>query len=633
MCGICGIIDPRAQKESTRKTVEQMNEALFHRGPDEGGSYSDDQCALAMRRLAIIDLSTGTQPIFSQDGNLCIFMNGEIYNFRELRSDLEKKGHQFHTNSDTEVVLQLYQAVGKATPEFLKGMFAFCIYDKRERSWFFARDRFGEKPFFYTYRNGRFTFSSELFSLLEDENVERILDEESLGYYLTTTLVPEPRTLFKGIKALPQGHWMFFQNGEITIRSYFKVGKRNGVVLKNVDECVEHIRPYLRNAVKRQLVSDVPVGAFLSGGIDSSTVVCHMQELRDQPVQTFTVKFDEAGYDESPIAREVAEKMGTDHCEIRIPTTEFTEDLFWMILRHVGHPFADSSAIPSYFITREIRKFVTVALSGDGGDEVFAGYPTYSWWQQIDRLKQWPELMQLSLRGAAGIIHNFPWAKSQRLTRRIRKATDISLGQEGRIGIGIHRMYSKVDLEKLLIRKPDWNLSEMADEEKEKSDALTRALAYRIRHNLPLDMLTKVDRMSMANSLEVRAPFLDPDLYEAAAAIPSQFLMMQGQGKYIIRKLMEEKLPASVFNHPKTGFSIPLHRYMNDAFQKLATEHTVRHPLMRSLFKQKAVQEVIRRGISQKGDGSSSVYQSSHQLWSLMQLGGWMTYYNISDAS
>lgn len=626
MCGICGIISTQFDLENGNQIVSEMNDAIRHRGPDEDGRFEDEYCNLAMRRLSIIDLTGGKQPIYNSDKSIVAFLNGEIYNYRELKTDLEREGVAFYSKSDTEVLPHLYQKYGDQFISMLKGMFTFCIYDVREKRWLFARDRFGEKPFYYHYKAGYLTYSSEIDSLLKNSEVPRILNNGALPYYLSNTFVPEPETLFRDIYSLPPGHYMVYQSGNINITSYFEPNYIKDKSLKTEEDCVEYLNPILKNAVKRQMVSDVPIGAFLSGGIDSSTIVANMQEYSDKPIKTFTVRFDDAKYDESPIAREVAQMLGTDHHELTIQNRTFSEDIFWKIINHVGLPFPDSSAIPSFLISKEIRKFVSVALSGDGGDELFAGYPFYQWWQKVYNLRIIPQFIG---NFASDTFTSVGWNQQPKI-RQILRGIEANAGTANEIGARMSILFDPLEISQLIPNyKHSFERLSNFPAESDSWSIMNKSMYYRLKHDLPLDMLTKVDRMSMANSLEVRAPFLDPDLFDASTKIPDMFLIRQKKGKDIIRKIMKNRLPDSVFNHPKTGFSIPLHHYMNQIFEKLCQDLILNNNAMLRLFDEKALNFFVARGLSQKKDKELTAYRSSHQVWSLLQLGGWLKEYNV----
>ena len=624
MCGICGIISNN-DKLNRENQVQEMNQAIIHRGPDDSGFFSDNNCSLAMRRLSIIDLKSGKQPIYSNSKKLLIFFNGEIYNYLELKVDLRRKGYIFHSDSDTEVVVNLYECYGIEMLKMLKGMFAFCIYHIDLKKYFFARDRFGEKPLFYYHANGSFYFSSEINSLLKSKEVPRILNKNYLGVYLSRSFIPDPFTLFKGIKSLPPGHYLILTSESIQITSFFSVSFKTDKTIKSIEDATSFIRPFLENAVQRQMISDVPIGAFLSGGIDSSSIVALMQKFSSNPIKTFNVKFQTLGYDESKIAKKVSEKIGTDHHEILIENNGFKEEQFWKILKHVGLPFPDSSAIPTDFVTAAISKEVKVALSGDGGDELFAGYDFFDWYTSINKLKRVP----LFLRQSSNIFFSYINKSflGNNSLRKIEKALYISSFDSEEMLEEIHALFDLRELKNI------YPASKIIDESNKdlsfNGSLIQRAIKYRLNFDLPLDMLVKVDRMSMSNSLEVRAPFLDPDLFDASTMIPDSFLRKSGLGKIVLRDIMKDTLPYEVFNHPKSGFSIPMHDFKNTAFRKLAI-NLLNKDYMKELFNPLALDLILEIGLNDNHDNfSGSIYRKTHQLWSLMMLSGWIKEFDV----
>lgn len=627
MCGICGIIDENLDQDVRSAKVGRMNAAITHRGPDEDGVYSDNYCSLAMRRLSIIDLSTGKQPIYANDQSSLIFFNGEIYNYVDLKADLIAKGFVFDTTSDTEVIINLYQCYGLAMLAMLRGMFAFCIYDIKKHKYIFARDRFGEKPFFYYHEDGKFVFSSELNSLMISGEVPKKLSHSLLGVYLQRSFVPEPFTLFEGVRTLPPGYYMVFHKGQVEIAPYFNVVYKADSTIKTVQEAGEFVRPFLENAVKRQMVSDVPIGAFLSGGIDSSTVVALMQRFSENKVKTFNVKFQTTGYDESRIAKKVAAKIGTEHHEILVENNSFTEEQFWKILRHAGTPFPDSSAIPTDLVTGAIVKHVKVALSGDGGDELFGGYTVFDWFSSVSKLKKIPSVLTMSTVAAVEFINNCGIGGNK--LRRAAKALRVAELKPLDILREMHAMFDRFETAALYSQPSSFTDATIPLEFNNLSD-LRKAMFYRVKYDLPLDMLIKVDRMSMSNSLEVRNPFLDPDLFDASCALPDKFLRKNGTGKLVIREIMKDELPKEVFDHPKTGFSIPLHDFKNESFKKLARNLVLEQPYMDQLFNREALIRIVSSGLNDMEDSNTgTIYRKTHQLWSVMMLSGWIKMYDV----
>lgn len=637
MCGICGLAT-HVLGEELPNVLQAMNALLVHRGPDDQGIYVHEQHGVAMRRLSIIDVAGGHQPIFNENGRYAIVFNGEIYNFPELREGLLKQNHQFQTNSDTETILHLYEEKKEKTPLYLKGMFAFCIYDKEERSFFLARDRFGEKPlYYYNHPRKGFVFSSEIRSLLACPFVPRVLNLEALGYYLRMGYVPAPLTMIADVCVLRPGHWLYWQEGEVRIRPYYHINYTPDSALDNEADAIDAIRDTLRQAVKRQSISEVPLGAFLSGGIDSSTVAACLQSISPDPIKTFNVKFEEAGYDESPIARQVAERLGTKHHEIVIPNVSFVLDDFWRIVEHVGLPFLDTSAIPTYIISKQIRNHVTVALSGDGGDEMFAGYTLFQWAIKVNKLRQIPLPVLRLGKNLTGWMSQLPGLSQIAALRRVRRGLMSASVTEKLMPVAIQtlfepdeifRMTSHPQIQSVALGElPLYtNLPPEADE----WTPLRRLMYLRLKNNLHDDMLVKVDRMSMATSLEVRAPMLDVDLAELSMRLPDKHLIRGSVGKFILRQAFRDTLPLSVFSHPKSGFSIPLHKFQNTAYRELANDLLLKSSGIMSLFSLPERKKILMRGINQKKDmAGHSVYRASHQLWGLMQLAAWGDRFNI----
>lgn len=631
MCGIAGIISiSDSLSDGAQETVREMNEVLIHRGPDAEGYFHDEHCALAMRRLSIIDLPGGNQPAWNEVNNVAVFFNGEIYNYREIRESLLKNGHQFRSQSDTEVLAHLYEEYKEGMVSRLKGMFAFCIYDIAKRVFFFARDRFGEKPLYFHVGNNELSFSSEIRSLLRNRRIERKLNKEALPYYFRTSLIPEPMTLLEGVESLPAGNWMKIEAGSVKVQSYFEIDYSTESDVQTKEQAVETIRPMLSNAVLRQMGSDVPLGAFLSGGIDSSTMVALLQENSMKQIQTFNVKFENTEYDESPVAKKVAEYCGTDHHEIVLPNMAFDPDDFWRIIDHVGMPFRDSSAIPTHMISREIGKHVKVAISGDGGDEVFAGYAVFDWYQKVISAKRLPaSVRQIALAGLAAARKVSPGSNS---LRQLARGLETSMLPNAVIPISLSQLNRESEINALLNDPQDFSLPLLSAwlENSDHWSDLRKIMYYRMKHTLTSNMLVKVDRMSMANSIEVRAPFLDPDLFDAMSTMPDKFLMSGGIGKLLLREMMKDRLPREVFDHPKQGFNIPLHSFQNDQFEALARELLFESKVGLELFNQKEIMRVLDSGLQAESNGETSVFQSTHKLWMLMQFLGWMKRFKVS---
>jgi asparagine synthase (glutamine-hydrolysing) len=590
-----------------------------------------------MRRLSVIDLEGGHQPIANEDDTIWVVLNGEIYNYRELRRSLrDTRRHQFRSQSDTEVVIHLYEEAGVEMLPQLNGMFALCLVDQRRKRVLLARDRFGEKPLFYSISGGILWFASEIGSLVNAPGIARRVNLPAMQSYLENGLVTGPETAFDGILELRPGCWLQAENGNVETGRWARLKPVRIDPRADEMDIAAQLRETLLTVVRRQLVADVPVGAFLSGGIDSSTVVAAMTRATHSPVKTFTARFEHAPYDESPVAREVARHLGTEHHEIDVPNRGFDRDDLLRVVRHIGQPFSDSSAIPTYFVCREIRRHVKVCLSGDGGDETFAGYPLFNWVLRCDRLAAL--MPRRVLRGvssvvraasATGLGRRFPGLRS------VWRATDAAAVPADTRLQRISRLFDDEELQALL-RVP--HISPVQGNVKLElggaSDSRLRALmSLRTHGSLCNDMLVKVDRMSMAASLEVRAPMLDSEVVNFAAGLPDNLLINKGVGKYILRRAVKDWLPDTVFEHPKAGFSIPLHMYQNEAYHSAANDLLLsnRIPLVRELFETKSLAEFVNRGLSQSHDTAErSVYRSSHQLWALMNLAAWADEFRVS---
>lgn len=624
MCGIVGIISSEILKSTRDEILYKMNQDIHHRGPDEDGLYSDDYLSLGMKRLSIIDLKTGKQPIYSNNGEYLIFFNGEIYNYLELREELISDGYVFKTNSDTEVIINLYQKEGVRMIPRLRGMFAFCIYNLITKEIVIARDRFGEKPLFYTHQNNKFIFASEPKAILNTGLIDKKINEELIPVYLNRSFVPDPFTLIRDVYSLSPGSYLAFNNQSIEIVNYFQPQYTVNTSIATIDDAVDFINPFLKKAVQRQMISDVPLGAFLSGGIDSSSVVALMQQNTSKPIKTFTVKFESKGYDESVIARKVSERLNTEHHEIVLKNKNFSKEIFWKIIDHVGLPFPDSSAIPTDQITSEIVKQVTVAVSGDGGDEVFGGYTLFDWYLKLNRLSSLPSSVKYFIEKGLQVANGLNISNNK--LRQFSKALKISKLDNYKQLVEMQALFESEEVEKLC-KVELKNFYEIPKGFNELS-LLRKAMLYRLKYNLPLDMLVKVDRMSMSNSLEVRAPLLDHDLFDAAAQLPEKFIRENGVGKLILRNAMKNILPEEVFNHPKSGFSIPLHDFQNEEFVSLASDLLLNNERILKYFNKDVLQSIFNDGLI-KTNKDGTVYRKSHQLWSMMMLSGWMLHFDI----
>ncbi len=556
MCGIAGIVDMSGRAPVDADCLRRMTDRLFHRGPDDVGYLVERRVGLAIRRLSIIDLSTGQQPIHNEDKSLSVVFNGEIYNYRELRAELQAKGHRFATTSDTEVLVHLYEEHRERCVERLRGMFAFAIWDRPGQALFLARDRLGIKPLYYTETPRGFVFASELKAIAQHPLVPRRVCPEGLVAYLQYGYVPEPLSILEGVRRLPPGHTMTVRDGSLGApRRYWEsTGFFRSVTGPSRDGeagAAEALWAYLESAVRSHLVSDVPVGAFLSGGVDSSAVVAIMAQATGVPVKTFSVGFRESGYNELPYARRVAESLGTEHHELLVEPRDL--GVLEEVLAAVDEPFADASAIPTYLVSRLARRHVKVVLSGDGGDELFAGYDRYV----VDHRRR-----HLGFLGDAGL-----GGALRVLSAALPEGAP---GKNYLYNLSLPRLERYLDSISLFPARQMADLLEPAVIPHSESpfatalalgnglDPLSRLQDLDLNTYLPGDILTKVDRMSMANSLEARVPLLDHPLVEFACGLPADLRLRAGQTKHLLKRTLRGRVPEEVFTRPKQGFGVPL---------------------------------------------------------------------------
>ena len=556
MCGIYGVFgsDPAGCADGT--TLRRMAAALVHRGPDGGGVHRDRQVGFGMCRLSIIDLKTGNQPMSNEDGSVWVVFNGEIYNYRELTSQLLAKGHRFATAADTEVLVHLYEDLGAGLVDQLRGMFAFAIWDGRQRSLLLGRDRLGIKPLFYAATPDGVVFASELKALVVSPWVQRGLDPAAVHSYLQYGYVPDPQSILRGVTKLPPGHTALVRNGRAdTPRRYWTSTPffRTTAPARRESDLADELLERLGDAVQSHLVSDVPVGAFLSGGVDSSTVVGLMAAAGHGAVKTFAVGFEGDSASELPHARRVAQWYGTEHHELSVAPGDL--ELLAQLLASLDEPFADPSSIPTYLVARLARQHVKVVLSGDGGDEIFAGYDRY----RVERRRQrlaWlasPRVGPL-VRGASRLL---PEA-----TPGTRYLYNVSLPAMARYVDGLSVFPPRALRDLLLDEVGAPDAFEAVAGEGRDLDSLSRLQDFDLRTYLPGDILTKVDRMTMANSLEARVPLLDHPLVEFACALPPALRMRGVTTKYLLKRLLRGRVPPDVLSRPKQGFDPPLHTWL-----------------------------------------------------------------------
>lgn len=626
MCGIAGIVDLRG-RHVEQNIARRMCERLRHRGPDVEGFHFGPGVALGHRRLSIIDLAGGGQPMSNEDGTVWIIFNGEIYNFAELRGPLEARGHRFTTHSDTEAIVHAYEEYGERCVDHLRGMFAFAIWDAPRRRIFAARDRLGKKPFFYARTGDHFVFASELQGLLAHPGVARELDPIALDDYLTYGYVPPPRTIFRGVFKLPPAHTLSLdlaQNEHTPtaphIKRYWQLRYEPKETLSE-SEAVERLADGLTEAVRLRMIADVPLGALLSGGIDSSVVVAVMSGLSTRPVKTFSIGFEEQAFNELPYARLVAERYKTEHHELVVRPNAM--EVLPTLVRHYGEPFADSSAVPSYYVAQMTRQHVTVALNGDGGDECFAGYERYLGTLLAEKYQRLPWLVRRGvIEPVASLIPgSLPRRSRLRQAKRFLEAASNSVADRYLSWVTYFSSKHKKNLYTEHFQR------ELAGHVAERwhrdmfdaatGDTLDRVLAVDVKSYLPHDLLVKMDIATMANSLEARSPFLDHKVMEFAARLPRNLKVRGRTLKYLLRKYAERLLPPAAMNRRKMGFGVPVGEWMRGEMRPLLEDTLLsKRAIQRGYFQPDA----IRRFIGEHVEGR---HDHSFRLWSLLWLELW----------
>lgn len=581
MCGLTGIFRYQNREVVPQDLVRRMNDTIIHRGPDDEGVFTGPGIGLGFRRLSIIDVAGGHQPVPNEDSTIWVMLNGEIYNYLELRQELIAKGHRFATRSDTETIAHLYEELGEGCFARLRGMFAIVIWDERQRTLLLARDRVGKKPLFYALSREQILFGSELKALLAADGFSREIDREGLCDYFSLGYVPAPKTIYRAVRKVRPGHYLIVSDDRVRESCYWDISFAE-VDARTEDQWCELLRHELCEATRIRLMSEVPLGAFLSGGIDSSSVVSMMTHLMKRPVTTCSIGFEEKEFNEADFARQVARHFHSEHHEqfVRPNAVEILDRLVW----HYDEPFADSSAIPTYYVSKVARQYVTVALGGDGGDESFAGYRRYILDQFENNLRRYvPAALRRTVFGPLGEWYPaLPWAP--RVFRA--KATFQSLSRDPLEGYFNTVSYFRPG-EKRRLFTPEFQKSlggyDSIDVLREHynragtKDPLSRIQYVDIKTYLTDDILTKVDRASMAVSLEVRAPLLDHKLMEQVARVPSSLKLRGGSGKYILKKAVEPLLPHDTIYRKKQGFAIPLGRWFRGELRELAENSLFSH--------------------------------------------------------
>jgi asparagine synthase (glutamine-hydrolysing) len=617
MCGIAGIVDSRPGARVMESTIHRMCDRIVYRGPDDEGLFVKDGAGLGMRRLSIIDLAGGHQPVFNEDRSVWIVFNGEIYNFPDLRPQLEAKGHRFCTHSDTEVIVHLYEEMGADCVQKLRGMFAFAIYDERKRKLLLARDRMGKKPLHYAVENGCLWFGSEIKSILEAAPELAEVNTPALWQYMYLGYVPDPLTAFECIHKLPPGHVLEFEHGNVKVRQYWDLPQYSIHRPRNEEECLEEMEHRLEEAVRVRLISDVPLGAMLSGGTDSSVVVALMARASAGPVKTFSIGFRQVDFNEAEYARTVAEKFGTDHHELILDPN--VVETLEVLTRSLEEPFGDSSMLPTYYVAQLARRHVTVALSGDGGDELFAGYERYRV-HLHDRSHSMPEWVGKFYRR---VIH--PLLPYQTPGRNLAYSLALPWQERYLEGITIQSFIREMKLltpefcaRALQNGNDSLHVLRTYLDKAPACDALSQVLYLDTKTYLAGDILTKIDRMSMLTSLEARCPILDHEFVEWISSLSPEWKMRGAHQKYIFRKLAERiGVPREVLYRKKQGFALPLLHWMRNELKPLVLDVLLdQRALQRGYFEEKGLRRLLDEHFQERRDHSARIWRFLvFELW------------------
>ncbi len=626
MCGICGQVSCDRRQQINEDLIHRMADVIAYRGPDESGVYVNGHVGLGHRRLSIIDLSTGQQPMSNARQDLWLVYNGEIYNFRELRQDLEKRGYRFNTTSDTEVLIHLYDEYGTACVNELRGMFAFAIWDVRRQRLFLARDRIGQKPLFYRETDDCISFASEIKSLLQDPAYSASINLTAMHHYLTYQYIPPPDTMFQGILKLPPAHTLVYEGGKTRVERYWDL-RYIPKVQMNEHDMEEHLDALIHESVKLRMISDVPIGAFLSGGIDSSLIVAIMSQYADKPVKTFSIGFQEDEFNELPYAQVVAQRYNTEHHEyiVEPDAVDILPKLVW----HFDEPFGDSSAIPTYYVSQMTSQHVKVALNGDGGDESFAGYLRYlgytfgRYYQRIPKIVRTHGITPfLALFNPEG--NSLPPALRKNL-RRLKFLNDLS--QEPR-----ERQYARFMTIFPNALKTELYCHEVAQQfhrhdsleymfeyfHTDHTDHFTDAMLFSdVMTYLPGALLVKVDRTTMAHSLEGRSPFLDHILMEFAASLPANSKLHGTTLKFLLKKIGAKWLPQQILSRRKQGFGVPLERWFRHELRDMVHDTLASSAFVQAgIFKQAVIDRIIH-------EHHTGIQRHQYRIWLLLNLELW----------
>ncbi|MDB9314654.1 asparagine synthase (glutamine-hydrolyzing) [Spirulina sp. CS-785/01] len=628
MCGICGVVYADPERPVHGKLIEMMSASLVHRGPDQGGQYIQENVGLGSRRLSIIDLDGGQQPIHNEDQTIWVVFNGELYNYRELTRSLTRRGHKFYTETDTEVLVHAYEEFGGEFLEYLNGMFAFALWDSRHQRLILGRDRMGIKPLYYTLHDNALIFGSELKTLLTYPQLPRNIDLTALNEYLSFEYIPTPRTILQNVFKLPPGHGLRYQQGQLKTWQYWDINlaRSENITPKPVQDYEQELIKVLTEAVQKEMVSDVPVGVLLSGGLDSSTIAAIMAKIAPNPVKSFSIRFDDPSFDESNYARQVADHLKTEHYELTL-TPKLTLDLVPQLAKVLDEPLGDSSILPTFLLSQFTRHHVKVALGGDGGDELFGGYSTL----QAHRLVEYYEGLLPSVvrhRMIPWIVDRLPVSfddiSFDFKLRRFIAGRGIPIIMRHHQWLGSYTVPQKRQLLQPWTQLQEKDTYQVAFEHQQSSqaqDALNQLLYCDLKLYLEGDILPKVDRASMANSLEVRVPFLNHTLVEYVAQMPHSLKLRGFTTKYILRRTMQDYLPTPILNRKKKGFNMPVAKWLTKELRPLVEEMLSPSRLQREgFFNADYVQQLLQEHMSGKADHRKLI-------WTLLVFELWYEYW------
>ena len=619
MCGIAGIVD--FAHGTDPDVLERMCRAMEHRGPDSRGIHLDGPVGLGAQRLAIIDVNGGDQPVLNEDGSIAVVLNGEIYNHRELRDDLIARGHTFSSHVDTEVIAHLYEEHGAGLVSHLRGMFAFAVWDRSRRRLVLARDRAGKKPLFWARHGGTFWFASELRALLEGVTLRREVDMRAVEAYLALQYVPHPLSIFKGVHKLPPASTLVLDETGEAVDRYWHLDYSTQLTGTPIQDLEEQLRTLLNEATRLRLMSEVPLGALLSGGVDSSAVVASMAAQMSEPVKTFSIGFEDRTHDETEHARLVAREFATDHHEFQVEPSALS--IMPKLARHYGEPFGDPSAIPSFYLAELTSRELTVALNGDGGDESFAGYRRYVQNRLIGKLDWIPGAARRAAPAMANVVARGGLEGSIR--NRARLGARALAMDPSQLYVESMSVFNSERRTRLLA--PDFaGGNGVSDAENairgpwaalRNADPVDRMLGVDVESYLPGDLLVKMDIATMAHSMEARSPFLDHHLMEFAAALPAEVKLRGGEGKHILKSALRGILPDQILDRPKMGFGVPLARWFREDLVELPREVLLDPATVaRGYFQRSEVERLI-------SEHEGRIADHSHRIWVLLQLEMW----------